>query len=177
MHPLPDPLPAAAGAPLQVRLIPASDADLTAGSARLDRSLDRGFDSRQEATETCLAVLQQFEQPTRPAAWGPFWTLGPATQTIAGIAGYKAKPAEGSVEIAYLTFPRLEGRGYATAAVRGLIELAAGEVDRIVAHTLPEENASNAALTKCGFEFDGIADDPDDGPVWRWSKSLQSPAS
>jgi hypothetical protein len=40
----------------------------------------------------------------------------------------------------------------------------------VVAHTLPEENASNRALRSGGFEFAGEVSDPEDGLVWRWEK-------
>jgi RimJ/RimL family protein N-acetyltransferase len=41
-----------------------------------------------------------------------------------------------------------------------------------IAHTLPEENASNRALRRNGFTFSGEVDDPEDGLIWRWEKPL-----
>jgi ribosomal-protein-alanine N-acetyltransferase len=41
-----------------------------------------------------------------------------------------------------------------------------------VAHTLAEENASTAVLTKTGFTHTATITDPDDGPVWRWGLPL-----
>lgn len=68
------------------------------------------------------------------------------------------------------------GRGIATAAVNQLIE----DADRtdlrvVVAHTLPEINASTTVLSRCGFVRVDTVVDPDggvDGVVWRWELSL-----
>jgi len=39
---------------------------------------------------------------------------------------------------------------------------------RVIAHTLPETNASTRVLEKVGMNFVGEVIDPDDGRVWRW---------
>jgi RimJ/RimL family protein N-acetyltransferase len=56
---------------------------------------------------------------------------------------------------------------------QGLVEraIAAPEVHRIRAHTLPEPNASTRILEKLGFLKSGDAMDPDAGPVWRWERA------
>ena len=43
-------------------------------------------------------------------------------------------------------------------------------VERVLAHTLPEANASTAVLERLGFACEGLVTDPEDGPVWRWSR-------
>jgi [ribosomal protein S5]-alanine N-acetyltransferase len=88
-----------------------------------------------------------------------------------GSAGFKGSPdADGLVEIAYGIVPTHQGRGYATEAAAALVSFAVadGRVRRVIAHTLPEHNASTRVLAKCGFEFKGDVVDPEDGPVWRW---------
>ena len=42
-------------------------------------------------------------------------------------------------------------------------------VKEVIAHTLPEGNASTLVLQKVGMERAGIGHDPDEGEVWRWS--------
>jgi RimJ/RimL family protein N-acetyltransferase len=42
------------------------------------------------------------------------------------------------------------------------------EVKRIIAHTLPEPNASTRVLEKVGMSFVGEVFDPEDGRVWQW---------
>ena len=51
-----------------------------------------------------------------------------------------------------------------------LIELASDSaaVRRVVAHTLPEKNASTRVLEKVGMRLLGEVMDPEDGRVWRW---------
>jgi RimJ/RimL family protein N-acetyltransferase len=105
------------------------------------------------------------------------WTYGfavalPAEGLVIGMAGFKGRPVEGVVEIAYGIAPGYQGRGYATEAARALCEFAraSGEVTLLRAHTLPERNASTRVLEKCGFEKMGEVVDPEDGPVWRWER-------
>jgi RimJ/RimL family protein N-acetyltransferase len=89
---------------------------------------------------------------------------------LVGLGGFKGPPREGAVEIAYFTFPPYEGRGVAGAMAAALVAIAraAPEAPQVIAHTLPEINASARLLTRLGFAQDGEVVDPDDGPVWRW---------
>lgn len=54
--------------------------------------------------------------------------------------------------------------------VRELTRRALPDVARVVAHTLPIENASSRVLRHCGFERIGEVIDPEDGLVWRWHR-------
>ena len=45
---------------------------------------------------------------------------------------------------------------------------ASGEVDVVVACTLPHENPSTRVLAALGFARDGESVDPDEGAVRRW---------
>jgi RimJ/RimL family protein N-acetyltransferase len=88
-----------------------------------------------------------------------------------GISAFKGNPNEaGEVEISYGTVPGFEGRGYATGIARRLVEIAFGSpaIRRVVAHTLPEKNASGRVLQKVGLVNVGEVMDPEDGKVWRW---------
>jgi ribosomal-protein-alanine N-acetyltransferase len=95
---------------------------------------------------------------------------------VVGLGGFTGPPVDGVVEIGYSVAPSRQGRGIATAAVGLWLERAtAGGVRRVVAHTLPEENASTTVLRRHGFVRDGEATDPDEGTVWRWARDLASP--
>jgi len=110
-----------------------------------------------------------------PADWGGFLAADPDSRFVVGTCAYKGPPDEGgAVEIAYFTFPPYEGRGFATAMAGALADRAAvsGRVRRLRAHTLPEPNASSRLLEKLGFSFLGEVVDPEDGPIWRWERSL-----
>ncbi len=103
--------------------------------------------------------------------WGGYFVVDQQTREVVGSCAYKTPPTqEGTVEIAYFTYPGFEGRGYSSAMARKLIELAIGatEVQEVIAHTLPERNASTRVLEKAGMDFVGEVIDPEDGRVWRW---------
>jgi len=107
--------------------------------------------------------------------WTGYLAIADVTNEAVGTCGFKGNPdAEGQVEIAYGTFANFEGRGIATAMARELTAIARWEpgAKRVVAHTLPERNASGRVLEKAGYEFVGEAVDPEDGRVWRWEHRL-----
>jgi [ribosomal protein S5]-alanine N-acetyltransferase len=91
-----------------------------------------------------------------------------------GFGGFVGQPDEdGVIEIGYLTFPAREGRGVASAVAAGLLAIARGEgLSAVIAHTLPEQNASTVVLRRNGFVRSGEAQDSDEGTVWRWRIDL-----
>lgn len=106
--------------------------------------------------------------------WSGYFVVDEDTREVIGSCAFKSPPtAEGIVEIAYFTYPGFEGRGYATAMATKLIALASGSpaVRQVIAHTLPEPNASTRVLQKVGMTFAGEVIDPDDGRVWRWQSA------
>ena len=108
------------------------------------------------------------------------WTLGFAVvhrddDRVIGSAGFKGAPDDaGVVEIAYGIAPGYEKRGYATEAAKALVEFALERVDvtSIRAHTKPGNGASGRVLAKSGFQHVGEVEDPEDGLVWRWERSV-----
>ncbi|MCX6134532.1 MAG: GNAT family N-acetyltransferase [Ignavibacteriales bacterium] len=104
--------------------------------------------------------------------WFGYLAIDTSTRQMVGTCAFKGAPTkERSVEIAYFTFPVFEGKGYATAMASMLIHAAQSspEVDSVIAHTLPETNASTRILQKVGMKFLGEVIDLEDGRVWRWS--------
>lgn len=131
--------------------------------------------ARDSITGTVREVVIQneaFRQTTGATPeWGGYLAIDPTVRAIVGTCAFKGKPdADGSVEIAYFTFPAHGGKGYATAMAMSLIDLAwkSGAVERITACTAPETNASTGILMKLGFDFLGSFEDPRDGTIWRW---------
>jgi RimJ/RimL family protein N-acetyltransferase len=134
----------------------------------------RDFYVSKEVSPQWLAQLKA-ATVTDPWMHG-FGVLHVASGKVIGAAGFKGPPSPGgAVEIAYGIVPDYQGRGFATEAAAGLVELAqrSGQVRIASAHTLAQKNASTRVLAKCGFEFIAEFDDPEDGPVWRWEKQLQ----
>lgn len=122
------------------------------------------------ARDVLTQTVELLSRLPRPQPWGSYLACdGP---TPVGLCAFKAAPdAAGAVEIAYMTFPALEGRGYATAMAGALTRIAfeAG-APLVIAHTLPEENPSCRALRRNGFVLAGETIDPEDGLVWRWKR-------
>jgi [ribosomal protein S5]-alanine N-acetyltransferase len=88
-----------------------------------------------------------------------------------GQCGFKGPPdADGMVEIAYGVSSDQEGQGFATEAALALRNYALTfvEVCLVRAHTLPQANASQRILSKCGFTHVGEVTDPEDGLVARF---------
>lgn len=92
---------------------------------------------------------------------------------LVGSAGFKGRPINGKIEIAYATFPSYRNKGIGTAICRELVLVAqaADPSVRVMARTLMEENYSVRILRKNGFKWLGIVDDEDDGKVWEWECS------
>ena len=89
---------------------------------------------------------------------------------LIGWGGFKGAPDGGAVEIGYEVAESRRGRGLATAAAQAMVAeaFADEQVMRVIAHTLPERNASNRVLHKVGFSYDG--EDREDGElVWRYA--------
>lgn len=89
---------------------------------------------------------------------------------IIGSAGFKGKPVNGRVEIAYGTQPEFQNQGIATRICKLLVHLALATDPQVIvtARTLMEPNYSTRVLKKNGFEFAGTVVDPEDGEVWEW---------
>ena len=129
----------------------------------------RGFMVSDDVSPAWTASLRTI-QGSDPWRLG-FGIIDRESRAVIGAASCKGPPdTNGMVEIAYGIVPSFEGRGYATEAARALVDFAQGDdkVRQIIAHTMPEPNASTRVLTKCGFTFAGEVIDPEDGRVWRW---------
>lgn len=138
---------------------------------RLAGELAPGFGGDSDgAREILEQTVDLLTRDPRPAPWGSY--LAHEDGSVVGVCAFKAAPdGQGRVEIAYMTFPAFEGRGHATVMAGALFEMAIGAgATLVIAHTLPEENASTGALKRNGFAFAGEAIDPEDGLVWRWER-------
>lgn len=109
----------------------------------------------------------------------PHIRLVPLTPDVVADVADAAAFERREVEIAYGTLPSFQRRGYASAMAAALVAAAreSGVVRTVVAHTLPERNASVRLLERAGFVRDGTAEDPDEGTVWRWALPLGDAAA
>lgn len=79
-------------------------------------------------------------------------------RTAIGTGGFKGRPtADGTAEVGYSVVEAYQRQGYASEAVEALVgwAFAHPQVQRVVAHTLPELLPSIRLLEKCGFRFVG----------------------
>jgi RimJ/RimL family protein N-acetyltransferase len=159
---------------MKIDLVAAALGDLVEFDGPLLRGVTMGFSSLDEARASLGDVLGTMLRTERPATWGAFWALSETLDAYAGLCAFKTAPdVEGAVELAYYTFPLLEGRGAASGMARELVQLAKSQgASALIANTLPQENASSRILTQTGFAFRGPAQDPEDGLVWTWRLDL-----
>ncbi len=124
--------------------------------------------------ETADQTAALYERCPRNPPWTGYVTIDRENNRVIGVCGFTAAPTNETVEIAYFTFPLFEGRGFATAAANELVTIAreSSEVRTVIAHTLPESNASTRVLGKNGFCLAGEVVHPEDGRVWRWELGL-----
>ena len=161
-----------------LRLLPMDAALLDAleSAHSFDELYDAQVGDQLAAARTAVKQTLDFEDRIGAAPpWSGYLSLLAADGRVAGSGGFKGGPGAGrTVEIAYQTFPGLEGQGCATALARALCEIAAEapEVDTVIAHTLPVRSASTAILAALGFSFAGAVTDPEDGRVWLWELPL-----
>jgi RimJ/RimL family protein N-acetyltransferase len=135
--------------------------------------------SLDEATRAELSQdwLDMISSAKEPVAWiHGFSVHDRKTGDRVGSGGFKGPPANGEVEIAYGIDEPFRGKGFATTVATALTYYAFGQssdVKKVIAHTLPEKNASTSVLSKCGFTNVGEFTDPEDGQVWRWEKAAK----
>ncbi len=121
------------------------------------------FTDALEPTRDALAAKEG------DATWGTrFFVVGDQPELV-GWGGFKGPPVDGVVELGYEIAESRAGRGLATAATRAMVEeaFADGRVSTVIAHTLPEPNASNRVLEKAGFRF-ALETEEDGETVWRF---------
>jgi RimJ/RimL family protein N-acetyltransferase len=97
---------------------------------------------------------------------GPFFVHRAQDEVVVGEIG-GGFVSGNTVEIGYAVVASCWGRGYATDAVRALVDRARDvpAIERIVANTPLDRPASGRVLEKAGFAFMGEADDEHEGAV------------
>lgn len=132
-----------------------------------------------DLTDTIEEIMSLTVDLYAKAGYMPPWIgyLAFEEKQCVGTCAFKAPQKDNCVEIAYFTFPEYEGKGVATRMAQTLLKVAFDTIPdiKIVAQTLPEENASTTVLKKLGFQFTGEREHPEDGKIWEWE--LRNPES
>jgi ribosomal-protein-alanine N-acetyltransferase len=128
-------------------------------------------DGWPEFPEAIVFTLEHLQNtPEADHAWSMQFFIDDATGRLLGSGGFAAPPVDRVVEIGYEVAPEFRGKGFGAAGARALVELAVarGEVDHVVAHTLPGPNPSTGVLVSLGFGHVADQEDPEVGLVWEW---------
>ena len=135
----------------------------------IDETLNSEFLQNPACTDFLQVYPAFYEKVGFVKPWIGYFVANEEREIIA-FGGFKGKPKNGKIEIAYGTVAKFERQGYGTMLCKELVLLAMKEDStvQIIARTLPEENASTRILKRNGFEFTGIVWDDDDGNVWEW---------
>jgi RimJ/RimL family protein N-acetyltransferase len=161
--------------PATVPLLNVFNDDRTAFGEVIGSPVPDGWPAFPEAIDVALAHLRS--APEADHAWSMQLFVDGVTGRLVGSGGFVGPPVDRTVEIGYEVAPEFRGQGYGTAAARALVEqaVASGEVDHVLAHTLPGPNASTGVLASLGFEHVADQEDPDVGPTWEWRWSRSPP--
>ncbi|WP_242319681.1 GNAT family N-acetyltransferase [Bacillus cereus group sp. BfR-BA-01349] len=95
--------------------------------------------------------VENVKQDSALLPWGTWYVLRKEDDSVLGDIGFKGKPKEDqTVEIGYGFIEKYWNQGYATEAVRELIDWAfkTGEVETIIAETLIDNYSSMRVLEK-----------------------------
>ena len=126
------------------------------------------FMTNPSAAAICLMMEDYYQKIGFNPPWIGYFSL--ENGELTGTGGFKGRPVNGAVEIAYGTFEPFRQKGVGSCICRELVLIAlkADASLSITARTLPESNFSTKILEKSGFEISGTVQDPDDGEVWEW---------
>ncbi|HEX8465587.1 MAG TPA: GNAT family N-acetyltransferase [Abditibacterium sp.] len=148
-----------AGTPEMVR---AEMQDPEKFSRLLDAALPTSWPPQFHDLETMAYSLEKLELGADQLGWWCWYSVRSegtgVNRLVVGIGGFKGRPDEtGSVELGYSVVEDHQNLGFATEAVRGLVNWATSqpEVKEIIAETLPDLGASIRVLEKNGFVFVG----------------------
>jgi len=104
-------------------------------------------------------TIEFLETHADGVGWGPWYFVARgARNALVGVGGFTGLPrGDGTVEAGYSVLEAQQRSGFATEAVRALVDWAFDHraVTRIVGQTLPELTPSIRVLEKCGFRFVG----------------------
>jgi len=151
-----------------VPLLSALNHDHSLFSELIGSPVPNGWPEFPEAIGFTLEHLQSASEADR--SWSMQFFVDHANGQLVGSGGFAAPPLARTVEIGYEVAPEFRGHGFGTAAARALVEraVAGGEVDHVIAHTLPGPNPSTGVLVSLDFEHVEDQEDPEVGVVWEW---------
>ncbi|WP_171074724.1 GNAT family N-acetyltransferase [Nonomuraea basaltis] len=135
---------------LQLRPYTLAEAGHVVSGLRESRTWSPGY-PRDDDRDIARLFLQA---PPVEALFGPLQIVLLSSDAVIGGIGFFDPPdSEGTVGLGYGLAPEVEGRGYATEALRALLHegFATGRITRAVADTAHDNPASQRVLEKAGL--------------------------
>lgn len=129
---------------------------------------NKEFASNPLCKDSLIMTLNFYKSVGFSPPWIGYYAMN--ENQLVGCAGFKGRPIDNKVEIAYGTFEMFQKQGMGTEICKLLVNLSlkTNPSIRIMARTLPEKNFSTRILEKNAFKFMGTVNDLDDGEVWEW---------
>ena len=121
-----------------------------------------------------FAIDKLIKDPVNSFWWTP--RLIVVEQQIVGTIGFNSIPKlenDYSIEIGYKIVPSQRRKGFATEAVKLILEEAfsVSKIQTVVACTRPSNQPSQRVLEKNGFIKEKSKIDLEDGEIWVWEKT------
>ena len=165
----------------RLRLVPLDEESMEAllAGGEVPFAVPSGWPDEHDARFLAIRLEQLRESPER-RAW-PVCAIVLDGAMIGHIGyhgppGVNARRAPDAVEVGYTVFPEHRRQGYATEAVRGLIEHALGQgVHRFIASVGPTNEPSLALVRRLGFVEVGRHWDDEDGEELEFELSVDAP--
>ncbi|MGN9914700.1 GNAT family N-acetyltransferase [Phytohabitans sp. LJ34] len=137
----------------RLRLLPLTRqrAELIVAGDRVGQSWSAGY---PRADDQDVARLFLVHDPGGETLFGPLQMVDRDTGLVIGGIGFFGPPdVDGTVELGYGVAPEVEGRGYTTEALRGLLAWAfgTGRVRRAVADTMHHNVGARRVMEKAGM--------------------------
>ncbi len=108
--------------------------------------------------------------PGEPGGWAQFSVLTRDDGALVGDVGLSPADDEpGIIKVGYTIAPVHQGKGYATEAVRTLVDYAFGTLGAEVVRAYADEGnvSSTRVMTKVGLRLIETFEEREDGEVWR----------
>ncbi|PSL49331.1 RimJ/RimL family protein N-acetyltransferase [Chitinophaga niastensis] len=121
--------------------------------------------------EMVLVAYDKLRNDPSMLGWFFYLVLHRNDKRLIGAGGFKGKPDDqGLVEMGYEIAADYRERGLGTEMAKALIRFAFGHsyVQRVIAHTEEEYNASVKILQKAGMRFVGTIKNIENEDLWEW---------
>jgi ribosomal-protein-alanine N-acetyltransferase len=126
-------------------------------AVQLDVAVPESWPPPLNSAETVQYTLRFLEGGPDREGWMSWYIVRIAGRVLVGQCGFCGRPEGGVVEVGYSLLEAHQKQGYATEAVRALVQRAFAhpDVHTVTAQTLPDLAPSIRVLDRLGFRFVG----------------------